>query len=64
MKQYVCIKEGTIEILNEDQIGEKTRNGEFYQTYFELGREMQLMIKLIPKKDTPVSSKKKSESKS
>ncbi|MEW6536057.1 MAG: hypothetical protein AB1454_10610 [Candidatus Auribacterota bacterium] len=62
MKQYICIKEGSVVILTEDEISEKTRAGEFFQQYYELGREMELMIKLVPRKEAkPV--KKKAEPK-
>ncbi len=58
MKQFICIKDDHIEILNEEQITEKTKNGEFYKSYFEVGREMELMIKLVAKKtDTPAKKK-------
>lgn len=62
MKRYVCIKEGTIEMLSEEEIIERTKNGEFFQEYFEVGREMEIMIKLSPKKSTSSSSSKKKSS--
>ena len=64
MKQYVCIREGNVQILNEEEIVERTKQGEFFQTYFEVGREMEIQIKLAPKKvDGVGASKKKSSSK-
>lgn len=66
MKQFVCIREGQIQILNEEEIVERVKKGEFFQTYFEIGREMELVIKLAPKtgavqetaKKRPVQKKK------
>lgn len=49
MKNYVCIKENQIDILSEEQITEKVKAGEFYKEYFEIGKEMELVIKLIAK---------------
>ena len=58
MKQYICIREGNIELLKEEELVEKTKNGEFFQSYFEVGREMEISIKLVPKKK-PGADKKK-----
>jgi len=55
MKKYVCMREGQVEILTDEQITEKTKVGEFFKEYFELGKEMELVIKLLPKK-TAVSN--------
>ncbi len=49
MKQFVCMREGQIQILSEEEIVERIKKGEFFQTYFEVGREMELLIKLAPK---------------
>ena len=49
MKQYVCVTDGKTEILSEEQITEKVKAGQFYQQYYEIGKEMELVIKLIPK---------------
>ncbi len=51
MKKYVCMREGQVEILTDEQITEKTKAGEFFKEYFELGKEMELVIKLLPKKN-------------
>ncbi len=59
MKQYVCIREGNVQILNEEEIVERTKQGEFFQTYFEVGREMEIQIKLAPKKIAGATTAKK-----
>ncbi|MDX9702795.1 MAG: hypothetical protein RBU23_07110 [Candidatus Auribacterota bacterium] len=67
MKQYVCIREGNIQILSEEEIVQRTKQGEFFQSYFEVGREMEIMIKLAPKQTASTgagTSKKKSNAKS
>jgi hypothetical protein len=58
MKQFICIREGQIQILSEEDLIGKIKNGEFYQTYFEVGREMDLLIKLVPKVDETATKAK------
>lgn len=59
MKQFICMKENHIEILTEEQITERTKGGVFFQQYYEIGREMELMIKLVPKKADETAAPKK-----
>lgn len=59
MKQYICMREGNIELLTEEELVAKTKKGEFFQSYFEVGREMEISIKLVPKKTTAPADKKK-----
>lgn len=63
MKQYACVREGQVEILTEEDITTQTLQGTVFEQIFELGKEMEIQIRLVNKKttstDTPDNGIKK-----
>lgn len=52
MKRYVCISDNEITLLNEEEITTQLLQGTMFDEIFELGRAMELQIRLVPAKKT------------
>ena len=52
MKRFVCIQEDDIRLLNEEEITQQLLQGTMFDEIFELGRPMELQIRLVPAKKT------------
>lgn len=50
MKRFVCIREDEIALLTEEEITKKLLEGTMFDEIFELGRGMELQIRLVPAK--------------
>ena len=50
VKKFVCISQDKAEILTEDEVAARALEGEVYDQMYEVGREMELQIRLVPKK--------------
>lgn len=50
MKRFVCVREEQILLLGEEEIMEHLLQGHIFDEIFELGREMELQIRLVPSK--------------
>ena len=55
MKQYVCIREEQILVLTEEEIRDHLFKGVMFEDIYELGRGMELQIRLVPAKKTNVN---------
>ncbi len=63
MKKYACItKEGKIEILTEEQILQFLLQGVLFEEIYELGKKMEIQIKLVPAKKNSSDSPKEIQS--
>ena len=52
MKRYACIAKEQIQLLTEEEItAHLLRGGEMFESIIELGREMEIQIKLIPSRN-------------
>ncbi len=51
VKRYICIREEDVEVLTEEQIKEKLLEGIKFDEIFEMGREMEVQIRLVPAKN-------------
>jgi len=64
MKRFVCIQEDDISLLTEEEITQQLLQGTMFDEIFELGRAMELQIRLVPskkakaKKDKPKADAK------
>ncbi|MCB9637667.1 MAG: hypothetical protein H6728_17590 [Myxococcales bacterium] len=57
MKRYACIVEDQIQIKTEEEITEHLLGGgEMFEQIIELGREMEIQIKLVPSSNKSKSS--------
>lgn len=56
VKQYACLREGRIVLLTEEEIKQHLLRGEMFEQIFEIGREMEIQIKLVPSSKKPIVS--------
>ena len=61
MKRFVCIREDEIALLTEEEITQKLLEGTMFDDIFELGRGMELQIRLVPSKKAKAKSKENCE---
>ena len=59
MKQYVCIREEQILVLTEEEIKEHLFDGVMFEDIYELGKGMEIQIRLVPSKKTNVGNGEK-----
>lgn len=57
MKRYVCIREEQVLLLFEEEITQHLLKGQMFDEIFELGREMELQIRLVPSKSKKKTNK-------
>ncbi|TNE47927.1 MAG: hypothetical protein EP343_17775 [Deltaproteobacteria bacterium] len=57
MKRYVCVREDEVLLLEEDEIIQHLLKGAMFDEIFELGKAMELQIRLVPSKNKNTSSK-------
>jgi len=57
VKQYVCIQENQSQVLTEEEITENLLQGVKFEEIFEIGREMEVQIRLVPAKSKAKSKK-------
>ncbi len=50
MKRYVCVREEQILLLSNEEITQHLLKGQMFDEIFEVGREMELQIRLVPSK--------------
>lgn len=50
IKRYACIQEDSVAVLTEEEITQQLIEGEAYDEIFELGRKMEIQIRLVPVK--------------
>lgn len=58
MKQFACIIDEKVTVLNEEEVTEHILQGERFEHIFELGREMEIQIRLVPTKKTAAKKAK------
>jgi hypothetical protein len=61
MKQFVCMRDGEIALLTEEEITQRLLEGTMFDEIFELGRGMELQIRLVPAKKTKKQAKAKTD---
>lgn len=57
MKRFVCVREDQMMLLTEEEIMEHLLQGQIFDEIFELGREMELQIRLVPSKGKKATEK-------
>ncbi len=67
MTRYVCVREDEVLLLEEDEIIQHLLKGAMFDEIFELGKAMELQIRLVPSKkkntDKKASTKETTASK-
>ena len=59
VKRYACIREEKVVIITEAEITERVLGGERFDDIFEVGRQMEIQIRLVPTKKSDVKKAKK-----
>ena len=59
VKRYVCSRDDEIKILDEEEITQHLLDGVMFDEIFELGREMEVQIRLVPAGKTKKTKKTK-----
>jgi hypothetical protein len=52
MKRFVCVREDQTMLLTEEEITQHLLNGQMFEEIYELGRQMELQIRLVPARKT------------